>query len=338
MRKTIAAAMTVLVLFIGPAAFAQAQFKLRASLDTSPTHARTVVIAEYLKALQERSGGRIQTELFSSGQLFRDRDVAKALRQGGIEMAVPGTWVLTGFVPDADVFQLPSFFGQPQNVVFSAVDGPIGQIINGELEGKLDVKLLGPWLPLGYNNTYSTGKPLRSYADFAGMKLRNSGGAGQAIRAKFFEAQPNMTAWPDVPLALSQGTFDGLGTTDESVASAKLWDSGVKYAFADHEFMGFYVPMLSESFYRKLPPDLQAMVVDVWKDNITHYRTAMEAAQNEARRTNEAHGITYVAPTEAQTAEVRQRMMPLQEQVAKELRLTPALLAAVQAEAKAGGS
>ncbi len=338
MRKAFAAILAALALFAAPAAFAQQQFKMRASLDTSPTHARTMVVADYLKALQERSGGRIQTELFSSGQLFRDRDVAKALRQGGIEMAIPGTWVLTGFVPDADVFQLPSFFGQPQPMVFAAVDGGIGRIIDDQLESKLDVKLLGPWLPLGYNNTYSTGRPLRSFADFAGLKVRNSGGAGQAIRAKFFEAQPNMTAWPDVPLALSQGTFDAVSSTDESLASAKLWDSGIKFGFADHEFMGFYIPMISQSFYKKLPPDLQAMVTDVWKENTAAYRSKMEAAQTEARHTLEAHGIVFGAPTDAELAQVRQRMMPLQDTVAKELRLSPALIAAVQAEIKAGGS
>ena len=338
MRKAFAAVIAALALLAAPTAFAQQQFKMRASLDTSPTHARTVVVAEYLKALQERSGGRIQTELFSSGQLFRDRDVAKALRQGGIEMAIPGTWVLTGFVPDADVFQLPSFFGQPQPMVFAAVDGGIGRIIDDQLESKLDVKLLGPWLPLGYNNTYSTGRPLRSFTDLAGLKIRNSGGAGQAIRAKFFEAQPNMTAWPDVPLALSQGTFDAVSSTDESLASAKLWDSGIKFGFADHEFMGFYIPMISQSFYKKLPPDLQAMVLDVWKENTAAYRARMEAAQTEARRTLEAHGIVFSAPTQAALAEVRQRMMPLQDTVAKELRLSPALIAAVQADIKAGGS
>ena len=270
--RLIVTALAAVCLMLGNAGHAQTVFKMRASLDTSPTHARTIAVADYLKKLQEQSGGRIETELFSSGQLFRDRDVVKALRQGGIEMAVPGSWVLTGFVPDADVFQLPSFFGQPAQVVYAAVDGGIGAIINDELASKLSIKLLGPWLPLGYQNTYSTSKPLHTFADLAGMKIRNSGGAGQAIRAKFFNAQPNMTAWPDVPLALSQGTFDGLTSTDESLASAKLWDSGVKYGFEDHEFIGFYIPMVSDAFYNKLPPDLQQLVVKVWTDNIGSYR------------------------------------------------------------------
>ena len=331
-------ALTAVCLLFGNASDAQTVFKMRASVDTSPTHARTIAVADYLKKLQEQSGGRIETELFSSGQLFRDRDVVKALRQGGIEMAVPGNWVLTGFVPNADVFQLPSFFGQPAPVVYAAVDGGIGTIINTELESKLSVKLLGPWLPLGYQNTYSTGKPIRSFGDMAGMKIRNSGGAGQAIRAKFFNAQPNMTAWPDVPLALSQGTFDGLSSTDESLASAKLWDSGVKYGFEDHEFIGFYIPMLSEAFYKKLPPDLQQLVVKVWVDNIGSYRSGMEAAQTQARKTLEANGIVFTSPPASDLVDIRTKMMPAQDATAKELRITPELLKKVTADTSLHGS
>ena len=105
-----------------PALLAADPIKLRASLDTSATHGRTIAIDDYLKQVQEASGGRIQTELFHSGQLFKDANVAKALRQGGIEMAVPGTWVLTGFVPDADIVQLPVFYGQSIDAVHRVID------------------------------------------------------------------------------------------------------------------------------------------------------------------------------------------------------------------------
>lgn len=335
MRHVVLAALAGLATLLGtPDVKAEAQFKLRASLDTSATHGRTIAVADYLKKLQERSGGRIETELFHSGALFRDRDVAKALRQGGAEMAVPGTWVLTGFVPDADVFQLPAFFGQPMAVATRAADGKIGRLINEQFESKLGVKVPGPWLQLGYQNTYSTAKPLRSFEDLAGMKVRNSGGAGQSIRARFLGELPNVTAWPDVPLALSQGTFDGLSSTDESLASAKLWESGVKYGFADHEFIGFYVPMMAESFYGKLPADLKQLVADVWKENIGEYRKHMEEAQSEARRTLEKNGVQYTDPPESKIAEVRQRMMPTQDAMAKELRITTPMLELVKSDMK----
>ena len=338
MRKWLAAALIVAGSLAAWQANAEAQFKLRASLDTSATHARTIAVADYLKQVEARSGGRIATELFHSGQLFRDRDVAKALRQGAVEMAVPGNWVLTGIVPDADVFELPAFFGQPSQVVFKEADGPLGAMIDGELEKRLGVKILGTWLPLGYDNTYSTTKPINGFADMVGMKIRNSGGAGQAARARFFQAQPNMTAWPDVPLALSQGTFDAVSSTDESLASAQLWDSGIHYGFADKEFIGFYVPMVSDSFYNKLPPDLQKLLVDVWQENIGSYRTHMEAAQTQARQTLEQHGIKFVLPSDQALAQERTKMLAEQDSVAKEMRISPEALKQVNDDFKGNGS
>lgn len=331
-RGILWAACAAVALLCAPTARAEAQFKMRASVDTSLGHARTQAVADYLKQVQERSGGRIETELFHSGQLYRDRDVVKALRQGSIEMAAPGNWVLTGLVPDADVFQLPIFFGQRASVAYAAADGKIGQMVDAVFEQKLQVKVPGRWLPLGYQNCYATAKPIRSFDDWAGMKIRNSGGAGQSLRAKFFGAIPNLTAWPDVPLALSQGTFDGLCSTDESLASAKLWEAGVKYGFEDHEFIGFYVPMIADRFYKRLPPDLQKVVVDAWQDRIDTYRRNMETAQEEAHRTLEKNGVQFFSPGPETLAQIRRKMMATQDEVAKELRLSAPLMDQVRAE------
>ncbi|HEY1412590.1 MAG TPA: TRAP transporter substrate-binding protein DctP, partial [Rhodopila sp.] len=203
--------------------------KLRVSVDTTPSHGRTISIADFLKKLEAASQGAIAPQLFDSGQLFPDRDVIKALVLGQVEMAAPGTWLVSAYVPEADMAQLPLFYGQPVDVTHRAIDGIPGDMVNEQVSKKLRVKIPGRWIDLGFTNWYSTRKPLQTLADLKGLKIRNSGGFAQPWRARFFGAVPNMTAWPDVPLALSQGTFDALQSTDESCASAKLWDAGLHY-------------------------------------------------------------------------------------------------------------
>jgi len=329
------AAAALLATGLAGGAAAQAPLELRASLDTSATHERTIAVGDYLKKLAEASGGRLKTQLFHSAQLYKDVNVPKALREGSVEMAVPGVWVLSGFVADAEMVQLPVFYGQPQDKQEKVFDGPVGQQINAELEKKLGATVIGPWLPLGFSNHYSTKKPLNDFKDLEGMKLRNSGGAGQFVRAKFFGAIPNMTPWPDVPLSLSQGNFDGLSTTNESAASAKLWDSGLRYVLEDHEYLGYYVPMISLVFWKKLSPDLQKLVVDVWAQNIPAYRKRMAEAQEQAHGTLVEHGLKFVTPSQAQLDAVRARMMKTQDEVAKELKLTPELVAQATAAMEA---
>ena len=181
-------------------------FRLRCSLDTAPTHTRNLSIGDFLKKVEAASGGRIKTEIFAAGALFSDANVSKALVQGQVEMACPGTWVLTGFVPDNDVVNLPVLYGQPMENVRRALDGKTGKFIAGQLKAKLRVTVLGPWLELGLEHWYSNNKPLKSFADLKGMKLRNAGGAALAWRTRFFEANPNTTAWPDVLLAEDLGS------------------------------------------------------------------------------------------------------------------------------------
>jgi C4-dicarboxylate-binding protein DctP len=134
-----------------------------------------------------------------------------------------------------------------------------------------------------------------------------------------------VTAWPDVPLALSQGTFDGLITTNESIASVKLWEAGVRFGLQDHSSFAAYIPMLSHTFWTALPVELQTVMTDLWAENIPVYRTNMAAAQERGRAAMEAHGVKITDITAEQAADVRARMLPEQEAVAKDLRVSVAI-------------
>ncbi len=303
--------------------------KMRVSVDTAPGHGRTASLADFLKKLEAASQGEIAPQLFDSGQLLADRDVIRALVLGRVEMAAPGTWLVSAYVPEADFGQLPVFYGQPPAVMHSASDGIPGDLVNEQIARKLRVTIPGHWIDLGYFNWYSSRKPLASLDDLRGLRIRNPGGFAQPWRARFFGAIPIETAWPDVPAQLAQGVFDALQSTDESCASARLWDAGLRYALIDHQAMGAYIPMLSESFWTGLRPALKTLVTDLWAANIGVYRANMAAAQDKAERDLKARGmkITLVPPEEL--AEARRRMMAEQDQVAREMKISPAIVARI---------
>ncbi len=300
--------------------------RLRCSLDTAPSHLRNVGIIDFLAKLEAASGGRIKTELFQSGQLFPDLNVTKALVQGQVEMAAPGIWTLTGFVPDADMVQLPVFYGRTTDEVRKVIQGKSGARLNQELEQKLKVHLLGDWIELGYQNSYTSKKEIFTTDDFKGLKIRSPGGAGNAWRLRFLGAIPNTTAWPDVPLSLSQGTFDGLISTNMSLVAAKLWEAGVRYAFEDHQFCGAYIPMMSGSFWARLPADLQKTVTDIWAANIPTYSANVLQAQREARAILETNGVKFHDPKPEATAALRAAMMARQDEAAAEIKVSPEMV------------
>lgn len=330
-RRTLLVGVAASTLAAPALARAQEPLKMRLSLDTSATHTRTVQMTAFAQELEKVASGKIKVEVFHSAQLFRDRDVGKALRQGGAEMGVPGPWNLTGIEANLDITQSPAFYGRTASEVYKVIDGDIGRTLNGMLEKKLGVHIIGKWLDLGASHTFSTAKPLNGPDDLKGLKIRTSGGAGQMVRVKFFEGVPNFTAWPDVPLALSQGTFDALFTTNESVKSAKLWDSGVKYGLQDHQFFAQYIPMVSEAFWTKLGPELQKTVTDMWAAKIDGWRKDMAVSQAKSVEIMKKAGVKVVAPDAATLEATRKRLMTTQDAVTKELKLDPALVAQANA-------
>ena len=310
---------------------------LRCSLETAPSHARNAVIRDYLGRIEAAAPGKIKTQLFENGQLFPDLQAGKALLQGQIEMAVPGTFSLTGIVPDADFLQLPALYGRSIEFVHGVVDGTPGQLLARQIEPRLSAHVIGSWLDLGFFNWFSTSQVLRIYDDLKGLKIRNNGGAGQAWRTTFMGAIPNTTPLPNVPLGLSQGTFDGLVTTHETVASGQFWESGIRHALEDHQFVGEYIPIVSLAFWQKLSFDLQQLLAELWRTKVAAYRADMAAAQSRARELVQAHGVDIVVPSAEELAIKRQEMMAYQDEVVKLSKISPVMISAISAEIPTAG-
>lgn len=316
---------------VSPAILRAAEpMKIRCSLDTAPSHPRNQAIVDYFEKLTKASNGAIVGEVFHSGQLFADLNVSKALLQGQVEMAAPGAWVLTGLVPDCDMVQLPYFYGQTAEATHKATDGKPGAHVGQQVSAKLKTHILGPWIDLGYQNWYSTKTPLNHFADLKGLKIRSPGGAGISWRIKFAGGIANTTAWPNVPLALSQGTFDAFVSTDESCNSAKLWEAGVKYSYADHQFMGQYIPQIGNATWAKLAPAQQKLMTDLWAEHISGYRKNAAASQLNGRKVMEQNGVKFTDPAADELAATRKAMLGDVDALIKDAKLTPEIVKLVK--------
>jgi TRAP-type transport system periplasmic protein len=311
--------------------------KFRISLETGPNHVRNISMKKFVEKLQAESAGRLDVEFYEGASLYKDRDVPKALAQGTLEMALPGLWQLDKFVPDAVLIDLPMFFGATAEQVYAVLDGPVGQELNKKLEDKLRVHVIGKYMDLGHVHLYGN-FPINGYADIVGKKIRIPGGAASAERFKALGANPVLVPWPDVPLAMTQGTVDGLITTFESVRSAKLWDSNVKYAYADRETFYQYLPMVSKAFWDKTTPEIRKFITDTWAATIDDIRKTAAERQQEAREDAQKAGITVVDPKPADLKAAREKLMAAQDAIIKATGIDPEFVRRAEAALNKAGS
>ena len=331
-RRTVikGAAALVAATMISGAAHA-AEYKIEISLETGPNHVRNISVVELAKELEAASGGRLEVKVFHGASKYKGTNVPTALAQGALDMGMPGTWHLGKAVPDFNMTGLPMFYGRAHEAQYVVFDGEVGQELNRRLEEKLGVKVIGRWFDLGFGQMFFTDKEVTSHADLKGLKMRAPGGAANLARFEGFEATAVKIAWPDVPQALQRNTVDGVLTTHESVRSAKLWDSGLRYAYDDYQSFFQYVPVMSKRAWDGLPEDIQTLIVDTWEAKVDSVRALARERQQSAREDGAANGIKRHDASAEDLAAMRAKLMAGQAELVEELRIDAELVGKAEA-------
>ncbi len=299
---------------------------LRISTENTDTHVQTIAARSFAKELKSKLSGILDVRFYANAQLFRDNDVIKALSQGKLEMAIPGTWHISKFEPSIGVFLLPMFYGRTAAENHKIIDGQIGQVLNKRIEHNLHLKVLGRWIDLGHAHLFGVNKKISSHLDIRGLRVRVAGGIGNELRIKAFNGLPMTIAWPDLPEYLQKGNIDAILTSYETIRSDKLWRYGVRYAFEDREYFPQYIPLIRLSFWKKLPVSIQKIIEKSWDEQVDTARENAAEAQLRAKKILIKEGIQVVIPSKNQIVVWRKKILPQQVEFVKTMGIDPELV------------
>ncbi|SLM28025.1 TRAP dicarboxylate transporter-DctP subunit (fragment) [Desulfamplus magnetovallimortis] len=293
-------------------AFSQTLPQMRISVENSENHVHTKSVKIFADTLKTKVMGKIDVRFFSDARLFRDSDVIRAMVQGKVEMAVPGTWHVTQFEPDAGIFLLPFFYGQPVETNYNVLDSIVGRTLNENIEKNLKLKVVGRWIDLGHAHIFGINRKISRHEDIDGLKVRVAGGVANKLRIEAFGGISTIIPWPDLPEYMKLGKVDAVLTTYETIRSAKLWEKGIKSVFEDNEYFPQYIPLVRLSFWQKLSPDIQQIIVDTWEENVNVSRKASADAQQKAKEQLIENGVEVVVPDEDQLRIWRKKLISMQ--------------------------
>jgi TRAP-type transport system periplasmic protein len=316
------------LMFIGNAS--AAEYKIDVSLETGPNHIRNISVKKWADELNAKSNDRLKIRVFEGAAKFKGSAVPTALAQGTLHMGVPGTWHLTKFIPDFGVIFLPMFFGHNRQMTYKVMDGEIGRELIKQTETKLNVKILGRFIDIGSAITFMKTAPITGPAGYKGKRIRIAGSAAHSRRYEALGANAVKVSWPDVPQALQTGMVDGVMTAFESVRSAKLWDSGLKFAYVDQHAFHQYVPMINRDLWNTLPTDLQNLMETTWNDAVNPQREFTAKRDSDARAEAIKNGIVVTDASVRDISKLRGDLAPIQADVIKELRIDPAFAGRVE--------
>jgi tripartite ATP-independent transporter DctP family solute receptor len=254
--------------------------KLKLATVTPPYHAYNEGAREFARLVKEGTGGEIDIRIYPGGQLGSgEREIVEGLQVGTIDLVVTSTGPLSNFCPDMGVVDLPFLFLDYEHVD-KVLDGELGREL---LDGLEAAQLKGlAFMENGFRNFTNSVRPLRSPADFKGLKFRTMENPVHLASVRALGAQAVPMSWGEVYTSLQTGVIDGQENPVAVIHDFKLNEVQKYMSLTGH----FYSPaplIMSLKKFQSLKPE--------WQD--LFLKAAAEAARFERKviRENEQDQI-----------------------------------------------
>lgn len=238
-----------------PAAGAPDKITIKLAHNLPVTHHLARGMEDFAKKVGEKSQGKIQVNIFPSGQLYNDKSMNDAIMAGGIEMGLNSSAMWSSVVPAMEVFDVPFIFPSYDRVK-KALEGGVGEKLSQELEKKGARVLL--WADYGFVQFANNKKPITQPADFKGLKLRGYGELpSETIKA--LGGSPVTMGSGEVYMALQRGTIDGQTSGTTAMYDRKMYEVTKYLTVTNHAFPEFLVAV-NLKFWNSLSADQKKLI------------------------------------------------------------------------------
>lgn len=211
----------------------------------------------FAQEVKEKSGGKIEIELFGNSQLGDDRSMMEQVTGGALDFAFSESARFQIYYPVAEVFALPymvSDFSMAQKALFET---DFGKDLLEKIENEKNMLVLAQ----AYNGTRQTtsNRAINSIADMKGLKLRVPNAATNLAYAKHVGAAPTPMAFSEVYLALQTNSVDGQENPLPTIDAQKFYEVQKHLAMTNH-ILNDQLYLVNRDVFNDLPEDLQKVV------------------------------------------------------------------------------
>jgi tripartite ATP-independent transporter DctP family solute receptor len=276
--------------------------KLAHADSVDMTISRKAVMADvFAKEVRAKSNGRIDVQVFGGGALGGERDYVEGVKNGFIQAGL-ASGVMANFYPNAMVTDIPYLF--PSEAVADRVmDGAYGQKLSDDLLATTGMRNLC-FGEVGFRHFTSGKVPIHSPKDLAGMKIRVQETPIYMTEMKALGAQPTPIAWTETYTALQTGVVDGHENVIPSIIFAKIYEVQKNLTLDGHNY-GVDWFVMSDKFFKNLPPDLQKVVADAGKHACAEERRVNRVFTQQGIATLKEKGVAVYTPTPAEIGQFK---------------------------------
>jgi len=257
-RALMAGSFAASIALAGATGAAAAEFEFRLGHPLQPSDATQTAMVAFADGVRERSGGRIEIEVFPGDQLGAQKEVGEMLVQGANVIQFTDYLFLAQWEPDSAILQAPFLLNKLEDWY---------KLNKSDWMNAYNERLLKHNIRVLSNNNYFGSrsiigpKPIRTPDDIKGETLREAAAQMYVEMAESWGARPVVMAFSEVYTGLSQGVVDFVECPPQTMASSKFTELRNVVSLTNHMY-GWSVVIISDQAFQQLQEDLQKIMIE----------------------------------------------------------------------------
>ncbi|MEL7967219.1 TRAP transporter substrate-binding protein [Vreelandella neptunia] len=290
MKKSIAVGVVALASIYSTFSWAES-LVLRAGHSANLSEPYQKGLEKFAEVIERETNGEVTVEIFPNNQLGNEREMIEGLLLGTLDIAVPTNGVLTNFVSELSIFDLPFLFDDRQHM-YRVMDGEVGERLAGSMQDN-GFKLLG-FYEAGVRHIV-TQEPVNSIEDLERQSIRTMQIPAHVASFNAFGANASPLAYSELYAALESGVVDGAEAAFTNYQAQRFYE--VAPYLAEVSWTTLVADLImSEERFQSLPEDVQQAVMIAGKESAQYERQVYAEMDARIREELLSAGVEFTQP------------------------------------------
>lgn len=277
-------------------------------------------VNKFAELVAEKTGNRVEVQLFPSSVLGNERDMLEGLQIGSLEAVMGYTAVQATIEPRIDVLNLPFMFRDYDHVQ-KVLNGPIGEELGEAFLQKTGIRVMF-WVNHAFRHVFTCDKQVNKISDFHGLKIRTPESPIYIAIFRALGANPTPMAFGEIYTSLQTKLIDGHEQEYSGMLSMNFHEVE-KYCVETYHLYNGSALYMSDRWLQKQPEDIRkAIETSAVEAGMWFRMHGGEVAQESAKIELEKLGLKI---TVLDQAELREILYPLQDEMAEKIGATDLL-------------
>jgi tripartite ATP-independent transporter DctP family solute receptor len=283
----------VIGLVLSSTAFS-AEVVIKAATANPPGSFHVVCLEKFKELAEKYSNGKVQVNLYIGGQLGSEEDNVQQCSTGMTHVSIMAVNNVTPYSKAVGFMTLPYIFPKLEDAYKLFKSDYVQKDLNELMIKQANIRALA-WLVGGYRVLTNSKREVLTPDDLKGLTIRVPKNNIMIASYKAWGVNPVPMAWTETFNALQQGVVDGQDNPHLVNAAMKFFE--VQKYITDIHYILWTGPILaSETWYKKLTPEIRTVVDRAAKEAAEYEWKWVEEKESEALKECLAKGMKLSKP------------------------------------------